>query len=145
MIDSQPAEEGVPVETRASRTADDELVARLGELNLGSRSAANRTLEQMRDETSDVHKCLVCGQYFDTFADLRKHVKQRKHTKDRDEVKRMRIEFIEERLAADGITTIEQAQLMFDEEEPRAMTPAEQSTWVDCQIQLAWLVRLGSS
>jgi hypothetical protein len=113
------------------------------ELNLGSRSAANRTLDRLREETGDVHKCLVCGQYFDVFADLRKHVKLRKHTKDRDEVKRMRIEFIEERLAADGITTIEQAQRMFNEEEPRAMTPSERSTWVDYVIQLAWLVRLG--
>ena len=142
MIDSQPAEEGVPVETRASRTADDELVARLGELNLGSRSAVNRTPEQMREETGDVHKCLVCGQYFDAFADLRKHVKVRKHNKDRDEVKRMRIEFIEERLAADGITTVEQAQRTFDEEEPRAMTPSERSTWVSYNIQLGWLVKL---
>jgi hypothetical protein len=131
-----------PQRPSRTSTADDALRDMLEELNLGSRSAANRTLDRLREETGDVHKCLVCGQYFEAFADLRKHVKLRKHTKDRDEVKRMRIEFIEERLAADGITTIEQAQRMFDEDEPRAMTPSERSTWVDYGIQLAWLVRL---
>ena len=130
---------------RPSRTStpDDALRDMMEELNLGSRSAANRTLDRLRDECGDVHKCLLCGQYFDAFADLRKHVKLRQHAKDRDEVKRMRIEFIEERLVADGITSIEQAQRMFDEEEPRAMTSAERSTWVDYGIQVAWLVRLG--
>ena len=110
--------------------------------SFGSRAAARRTLGQMRDETGDVHKCLVCGQYFDTFSSLRKHIGVRKHTKDRDALKRLRIEFIEDRLALDGVTTIEQAQRMFDKDEPRAMTSTERSTWVFYAVQLAWLVKL---
>ena len=69
------------------------------------------------------------------------HVKTKKHAKTKEHVKRLRLDFIQERLAADGITTIEQAQQMYDQEQPRAMTDAEKATWRGYAVQLAWLVQ----
>ena len=84
---------------------------------------------------------MTCSQYFDTFLQLCNHVRKQKHVKNKEDLKRLRLDFIEERLVTDGIARIEHAQEMFDENRPRAMTEAERATWVGYQIQLAWLVR----
>ncbi len=126
----------------AQSSPDEKLVAQMAELDLGSRSAARRLLRNLRQD-GDVHKCLTCGQYFDAYIDLRQHVKTKKHVKNLEHIKRLRLDFIQERLATDGITTIEQAKQMFDEEQPRAMTDAEKATWRGYQLELAWLVKLG--
>jgi hypothetical protein len=67
---------------------------------------------------------------------------KRKHLKGSDQVKRLRTDFIAERLQGDGITSTEEAQRMFDEDEPRAMTEGERKTWTEYNIQLAWLQKL---
>ena len=64
-----------------------------------------------------------------------------KKKEQKEHVKRLRLDFIQERLATEGITTIEQAQQMYDEEQPRAMTDAEKATWRGYVVQLAWLVQ----
>ena len=129
----------------AQSSPDEKLVAQMAELDLGSRSGAKRLLRNLRQDGphGNVQKCLTCGQYFDTNIDWRRHVKTKKHLKKREDIKRLRLDFIQERLATDGITTIEQAQQMYDEEQPRAMTDAEKATWRGYQLQLAWLVKLG--
>jgi hypothetical protein len=123
-------------------STDDMLAASLSQLGLGSRCAARRALQNHRETNGDVFKCLTCGQYFDAFKDLRCHLKQRKHLKGSDQVKRLRTDFIAERLQGDGITSTEEAQRMFDEDEPRAMTEGERKTWTEYNIQLAWLQNL---
>ena len=130
----------VEADPSSAQSPDEKLVAQMAELDLGSRSAARRLLGNLR-QGGAVHKCLTCGQYFDAFSDLRRHVKTKTHVKKKEHVKRLRLDFIQERLAAEGITTIEQAQQMYDEEQPRAMTDAEKATWRGYAVQLAWLVQ----
>ena len=138
-----PSPEPMGDPSSAQSSPDEKLVAQMAELDLGSRSAARRLLGNLRQdcEGGDVHKCLTCGQYFDAFSDLRRHMKTKKHVKKKEHVKRLRLDFIQERLATEGITTIEQAQQMYDEEQPRAMTDAEKATWRGYAVQLAWLVQ----
>ena len=145
LAERSPGEAPSPTMAEADSSAqsspDEKLVAQMVGLDLGSRSAARRLLGNLRHQGGDVHKCLTCGQYFDAFSDLRRHVKTKTHVKKKEHVKRLRLDFIQERLATEGITTIEQAQQMYEEEQPRAMTDAEKATWRGYAVQLAWLVQ----
>lgn len=124
---------------------DDAITARLGELGLGSLSATQRILRQHHKENGDVHKCLKCSQFFDTFKSLRTHLSRSMHLKNlKKDIKSLRTGFINERLKKDGIQTIQEAQLMFDEGKPRVMSAGERATWVEYNMQRSWLVELSN-